>query len=1124
MPRIDPQQLLKCLSVLLSPKGGIKSKDEVQRLASLMTKFSKKLVSKCIYVSILKATETDLLSMFMSAGGWDLTFSWLSDGVGAKNWPLVTELVDLLLICPVDIDRLKTNACPKLIKTLSKDTTADEKVRLLACKLVEQWLRIVRGDNDVSTPKVGEQAAGAPQQVSVSSSPVSSAGEPEHSEPPVSSGSVDGASDGHLPVYKITIRDGKQVLAEISGDRRSSSEVAEEDCSTGAEDVNQDEEEEDREEEQTSGETESVVNDNADDEDDEDLIKPVKLKKKPQTKAAKQNTKKPAKVHAKKDRESCDSNSSAKAAKLQNKLRDNVKSDGKKAKVDVAKSKTPPKSKIAPKVKENDTTKNSVVSKDTEESSSTKPKEKLSLSLKNKKTSLQTKEKLESKFDKKDKIKFDDDSLTEKEKETLSKFITPPISKLGKIPKKSSSNKEEKISEEKNRTLKDENIDVKPEIRKVVDLKKPDSKRPEKNYSISVEPKRSVQNDARPKTVKTYNSKFRSTGLEEEVKPPPPRLVPKKPLPSLSPLGLLEKSEKKLGKRTSPPPEVHIPEKKPKPESPVEEKKPVEKVGGIKLIPPKPKPMFLQESDVFMDAMLAANTMKEPRKRKRRASTSKDSGPSEAKKEAGGNNSPSHSPKAEDTSPSSIKPTFKFYQDTLDTSTEEDKTDIKMEDSESGDPSADDLGDDQKSMSSEDDKASIKTEGGNGPVKGVLVHLKTRRQKKTVSWKEDALECIKYFELDETERVNVTKNFADMKNMEREHERENLQIARKLAVDDIMEERTRWKALIPIDIAAPVVAPGKNSQEKDIQYAREKTVPAAVYFNKRTIPDSAAEPDLEIHATTDPAIIPLDDITGTTDSINDFTSTPWPEPKGQPPTPTPPPPPAAQAPPVFPSGPAPGPPVPGPAPFPPGPFPPMGPFMPGPAPPGMPMAAAGDCWRGADGKVVPMPPEMFPPQGMMPPPGMQPMGPGPMMLPPGVTPDMPFPMGIPGPNPSPEEMAHFGGGGFPPMGPSPPHQMFNPPPPPPIPQGPQGGNFQGSGGNWQNSAGGSWYDNEQLPHNPGSGRYQGNNNSWRGGRNNRNPDNWGGGGGGGNNRTPICNNFLKRGFCRNNNCRFRHPR
>lgn len=55
-------------------------------------------------------------------------------------------------------------------------------------------------------------------------------------------------------------------------------------------------------------------------------------------------------------------------------------------------------------------------------------------------------------------------------------------------------------------------------------------------------------------------------------------------------------------------------------------------------------------------------------------------------------------------------------------------------------------------MSSEDDRISIKLEDGNGTLKGVLVHLKSRRQKKSVSWKEDGLETIKYFELDETER------------------------------------------------------------------------------------------------------------------------------------------------------------------------------------------------------------------------------------------------------------------------------------------------------------------------------------------------------------------------------------
>lgn len=147
MPRIDPLQLLKCLSVLLSPTGGIKSKEEVQRLASLMTKFSKKLVSKCIYIQILKTTKTDLLGMFMAAGGWNLIHTWLSDAIVAKNWPLIQELLELLLMCPVDVERLKTNNCPKLIKGLSKESS-NESVKLLASKLVEQWLRIVKGETE----------------------------------------------------------------------------------------------------------------------------------------------------------------------------------------------------------------------------------------------------------------------------------------------------------------------------------------------------------------------------------------------------------------------------------------------------------------------------------------------------------------------------------------------------------------------------------------------------------------------------------------------------------------------------------------------------------------------------------------------------------------------------------------------------------------------------------------------------------------------------------------------------------------------------------------------------------------------------------------------------------------
>lgn len=98
---------------------------------SLMAKFSKKLVSKCIYIQILKCTETELLGQFMAAGGWSLVHMWLADGITTKNWPLIQELLELLLCCPVDVERLKSNTAPKLVKTLSKDSSHEGKLDIL---------------------------------------------------------------------------------------------------------------------------------------------------------------------------------------------------------------------------------------------------------------------------------------------------------------------------------------------------------------------------------------------------------------------------------------------------------------------------------------------------------------------------------------------------------------------------------------------------------------------------------------------------------------------------------------------------------------------------------------------------------------------------------------------------------------------------------------------------------------------------------------------------------------------------------------------------------------------------------------------------------------------------------
>ena len=127
MPRIDPSQLLQTLSVLLAPNGGIKSSGEVKplmthlslsimtqhlqvpRIVQLMQKFSKKLVSKCIYIHILSSSTPELLELFLTQKGWDLLNAWFSDAYTSENYYLCGDLITLFSVCPMTSARLKEN-------------------------------------------------------------------------------------------------------------------------------------------------------------------------------------------------------------------------------------------------------------------------------------------------------------------------------------------------------------------------------------------------------------------------------------------------------------------------------------------------------------------------------------------------------------------------------------------------------------------------------------------------------------------------------------------------------------------------------------------------------------------------------------------------------------------------------------------------------------------------------------------------------------------------------------------------------------------------------------------------------------------------------------------------------
>jgi len=166
MPRIDPGQLLRTLSVLLAENGGIRSAEEVPRIVQLMQKFSKKLVSKCIYIHILCNSSEGLLELFLSQKGWDLLNNWFTDAIKSQNYHLCGDLVKLFAVCPMNSARLKENVeinqvdefqfcsessnlcfahqAPKQIRQLSCDSRIDQTIKNLALQVLQKWMSVIR--------------------------------------------------------------------------------------------------------------------------------------------------------------------------------------------------------------------------------------------------------------------------------------------------------------------------------------------------------------------------------------------------------------------------------------------------------------------------------------------------------------------------------------------------------------------------------------------------------------------------------------------------------------------------------------------------------------------------------------------------------------------------------------------------------------------------------------------------------------------------------------------------------------------------------------------------------------------------------------------------------------------
>nr|CAD7438859.1 unnamed protein product [Timema bartmani] len=526
---------------------------------------------------------------FMGAGGWNLTHVWLSDAIMAKNWPLIQELLELLLICPVDVERLKTNSCPKLIKGLSRES-ANESVRVLACKLVERWLRIVKGESaNISAPvEVPQSTECAEQDTVVEPEPqepipeepleeveapksaleeeeeeviVVKAEDPVTSEESGEDAVVAEAPDEQLPVYKITFRDGKQVIAKVnSADKVVKKPVVDSEPETSpVEALDQDKTE------IVVSEIETPVTKPSDSprKVEEETITPkskssaVSVKSSPVVKSR-------SKV-SKSDSVSSDDGSTRSSKSSKRRSSKELPSPPKPDK----KSKVKESLRIKQSAKEKNKDKFKVLRELSKDKNKDKSKEK------------ENKEKLKRpSLDSTNKPNHDTSFMNEKERASLAKLIPASISKLGKIPKKVRPPEETiKKSEDPPKKQEEERREKRLPV-------PPPPKEPKKQASISIEVRR--PDVGRPKTVKVFKSKMRSTGLEEEVKPPPSRAALKKvPPPLLPPLvkptSALKRASPVLD-TTSTPPEKKLKAAEINPEDVRKEK-----VGGVKLIPARPK-------------------------------------------------------------------------------------------------------------------------------------------------------------------------------------------------------------------------------------------------------------------------------------------------------------------------------------------------------------------------------------------------------------------------------------------------------------------------------------------------------------------------------------------------------
>ena len=878
MPRIDPQQLLKTLGILLSPSGGIKSSEEVDRLVKLMSKFSRKLVSKCIYVQILKATPAELLSKFLAEGGWQLLNTWFDDAIKAHNWPLVREMLHLFHFCPMTAELLKENAsehqAPKLINQLRQEASIQADIRGLALDIYKSWVAVV------SSPLVKTVENSSNHQL------------PD----PAAENSDDSATNGRAPDEASGPVSLLQSLAdEVSESIKKEKEVVDDEIES--------EEDSDEEDPDILAMKNRLALKNR---KGPIVIKPgrivdatIKINKKnlptPEKKSSKKSssvseeiTSKPEKRRRSSEAGS-DSLSKSPSAKVSKRsgskfrrdgIRDEVGEDEKQRIKEMArKMKEEQAAKLQvkpggitstlgkiPRIPKKTPSTSSLSSPGPEGLNKTKSFEEMLGVLDTKPSTVKT-----------PMVKNKTAALLEGMQKSSSTSSLPSSKSSSS---KSSSSKSSSSSSHK----------------------KDHHSHSSSSKSSSKDHHRDRDRDGHHSSSSSRRDSTTSSSSKSDSK--------------------REKSALSLTMPTSP---HHSSSSKSKSKNSESDSPKVSSKSPI---------AAYSESSSFMDSIFSSMGVPS-RKKKRRNSeskgdeSSKNNGasaagkpsatpPKVAKKDPESPTPDSAEPKKEEP----VQPTFSFYQDTQ----VEAKAEVKEETSESelnpkelkdesngdGDnkiPKAEE-GSESKPINAENgnnshDPDNNETEvqsNGSGneaadalpfeepesmprEVKGILVYHRGRgKRDKKITWRpESQLVEVEYFEVDENERVNVNKlKFENLREMESKLEKAAMNS--KTNMSDEETPLLAWYKMRPIKVTnREPFTPGEKSKEKETQSQREKNVLQVIYFSRAMTPDTPSEADTErdtaVVKNSEPCLIPLEDKEADDQSDFQYGSKGWPEPK-----------------------------------------------------------------------------------------------------------------------------------------------------------------------------------------------------------------------------------------------------